>query len=231
MSVRGKGSISDTVYEGLRKSIITLKLKPGDEININSIAENMSASRSPVRDALLRLEKEGLVDIMPQKGTRVSRIDLALMHEERFLRATLEEKIIGLCIKKQTHSDLVRMETVLQLQKKSLETPDFISFLDYDDDFHQIFFEAANKRMCWEIVQSTSGHYRRFRLLILRNASEAKQIYAQHLELFEMIRKKHTEDALDRIRAHLSKIIIEEIELREEYPDYFTNPADSTAWF
>ena len=217
-----KGSISDKVYKGLRNSIISLKLKPGDEININKIAEKLEASRSPVRDALLKLEKEGLVEIMPQKGTKVSRIDLERMHEERFLRECLEERTLELFISQCGDGDIAHLESILAQQKKSLGEADTVSFQNHDDEFHRVFFEVANKKMCWEIIQNMSGHYRRVRLLNLRNPRVPANIYTQHLALFEHIRRRDSPRAMELMRQHLSQIITEEKSLQEEFPEYFT---------
>jgi GntR family transcriptional regulator, rspAB operon transcriptional repressor len=216
-----KRTISDRVYEGLRASIMSLKMKPGDEINIKTISENLGVSRSPVRDAMLKLEKEGLVDLMPQKGTFVSRIDLARMHEERFLRESLEEKTIELFIDRHSPSDMARLKEILNLQKESLRIKNFTEFLDQDDEFHRIFYHAADKKMCWEIVQSMSGHYRRVRLLVLRITEVPENNYAQHERIFASIAKGDKDEARTLIQNHLSRLLIEEKELLKEFPDYF----------
>ncbi len=221
------GSISDKVYHGLRNSIISLRLKPGDEININKIAEKLEASRSPVRDALLKLEKEGLVEILPQRGTKVSRINLDRMHEERFLRGCLEEQTLELFIAGCEEGDLLRLKENLASQKKSLKEEDNGSFQNLDDEFHRIFFEVADKKMCWEIIQNMSGHYRRVRLLNLRNPGVPANIYAQHLALFGHIQEKDSAMAMELMKRHLSQIFTDEKVLQEEFPDYFTSRKNS----
>jgi DNA-binding GntR family transcriptional regulator len=85
-------TIGDGVYFTLRKNIVNLNLKPGEPLNVKSISEKLGVSRTPVRDAFIKLEKEGLVDVFPQKGTSVSRIDLRRVDEEKFIRESLEEK-------------------------------------------------------------------------------------------------------------------------------------------
>lgn len=226
-------TISERVYHGLRNSILVLKLEPGSEISIKLIAENLGVSRSPVRDALLELEKEGLVDILPQIGTRVSRIDIERMHEERFLRESLEEKTLALFIGKHTEADIFRLREVIERQRTCLAEGDFVSFLDNDDEFHRIFFEAADKKMCWNLVRSMSGHYRRVRLLNLRNRAVPDNILSQHAELLVHICAKNRPAAQRVMKDHLSKIFFEEKELVQEFPDYFTSEkrTDDFAFF
>ena len=78
------------VYNQLREKIETLELKPGTELNLTELSDSLGVSRSPLRDALLRLERDSLVDIFPQKGTRVSFLDIADIRQERFMRTNLE---------------------------------------------------------------------------------------------------------------------------------------------
>jgi DNA-binding GntR family transcriptional regulator len=222
---RLKWTSSDRVYGGLRSSIIRLRLKPGEAIDMAAVAEEYGVSRSPVRDALLKLEKEGLVDLMPQKGSFVSRIDLGRMHEERFLRASLEEKVVEAFIASRAEADMSRLQESLRLQRSRLEAKDYDDFLDIDDEFHHVLYEGAGKRMCWDLVQSMSGHYRRARLLVLGNGSVPRENYREHRELFDRIKGGDAEGAIASIRAHLAKLNLEEGGLVEAFPDYFARKA------
>jgi DNA-binding GntR family transcriptional regulator len=217
-----KWTISDRVYQGLRAAIMRLDLKPGDEINIKTISENLGVSRSPVRDALLKLEKEGLADLMPQKGTFVSRIDLARMREERFLRESLEEKTLELFVDRCTDTDVCRIRDILDAQKRSLDSGSYEDFLDRDDEYHRVFFEGADKRMCWDIIQSMSGHYRRVRLLVLRRDGMSAHNYAEHASIYDLVRARDKAGAVAVLRGHLGRLDIEEGALVAEFPDYFT---------
>jgi GntR family transcriptional regulator, rspAB operon transcriptional repressor len=216
-----KWTISDRAYQGLRSAIMSLKMRPGEEINIREISENLGVSRSPVREALLKLEREGLAELVPQKGTFVSRIDLDRMREERFLRESLEEKTIEIFIDKFTEADALRIRDILARQKRSVDSLSRETFLDQDDEFHRAFFEVAGKRMCWDIIQSMSGHYRRMRLLVLRSADIPAGNYLQHSELFEFVRARDKVRAVETLRNHLSKLDTEEKDLLLEFPDYF----------
>jgi DNA-binding GntR family transcriptional regulator len=223
METHVKNSISEKVYNGLRTSIIHLKWKPGEEIKVNWIAENLGVSRSPVRDALLELEKEGLVTILPQIGTRVSKIDIKRMHEERFLRESLEENTLAVFMAKHTEEDLHKLHSVLLQQKTSLQAEDVTTFLLLDDAFHKIIFEGADKKMCWQIIRNMSGHYRRVRLLTLRDPLIRDSILSEHTKLYEYICAGDSVKAKRAIKEHLSKIAVEEKELLQEFPDYFTS--------
>jgi DNA-binding GntR family transcriptional regulator len=220
-----KWTTGDRVYEGLRASIMGLVRKPGEEIVINDISRELEVSRSPIRDALLKLEKEGLVDLVPQKGTFVSRIDLHRVHEERFLRESLEERILELFVAKRGEAELARLKAILTAQKCCLDSGDFAAFLGRDDEFHGSFFEATDMRRCWDIVQSMSGHYRRVRLLVLAKPGVAAGNYAQHREILDCLKSQDLRKLRSVIRNHLTKLDAEEGELLAEFPGYFAAQA------
>ena len=85
-------TMGDDIYSNLRSYIIELRIRPGEIISIKDIATELNVGRSPVRDALIRLEKEGLITSLPQRGTMISRINLHRVTEERYIRACREEK-------------------------------------------------------------------------------------------------------------------------------------------
>ncbi len=214
-------TLSERLYRDLRASILSLALKPGDVIHMNAIAEKLGVSRSPIRDALMKLDKEGLVEIMPQKGTCVSQIDLSRMHEERFLRQSLEEPTLKLFIQCAAPAHLGRLEENLAKQKRTLGSGDATTFLDLDDAFHHTIFEGAERSMCWEVIRSMSGHYRRVRLLALRSLGILNDLYDQHRHLYQCAHDRNTSAARALIRSHLFRVLVEEKELMAEFPSYF----------
>lgn len=214
-------NIGDSVYYTLRKNIVALNFKPGEPLSIKDISDKWNVSRSPVRDALIKLEKEGLVDIIPQKGTAVSKIDLKRVAEERFLRESLEESAIKLFIEAHKESDIAVLKHYIEMQEQSLKDNDYASFLSFDDNFHSVFFKSIDKNMCWEIIQSMSGHYKRIRLMSLWDEKILSNVIVQHKKILEDICNNNLNGATEVLKKHLSKISVEEMELIKRYPDYF----------
>ncbi len=89
-------SVGEYVYNTIKKNIINLNIKPGDRISEKEIADMLNLSRTPVREAFIKLSKEGVVNVLPQRGTYISRIDLKQVEEARFIRASLEKAVMGL---------------------------------------------------------------------------------------------------------------------------------------
>ncbi len=214
-------TIGDNVYHYLRNSIIELNIKPGEIISIKDISAQMNVSRSPVRDAIIKLEKEGLITTMPQRGTMISKIDLGRVKEERYIRECLEEKTIVLFMERHTPSDIDRLKAVVAEQKQSIEEGDYRKSLQQDEAFHKVFFDATNKKLCWETLQNTSGHYRRIRLLSLSDQIILDSVIKQHEELIACIAEKDSERLVQLIRRHLTKLNTEELDLLNKYPDLF----------
>jgi len=214
-------SIGDGVYYSLRKNIITLNLKPGEPLNIKTISEKLNVSRTPVRDALIKLAKEGLVDVIPQKGTSVSKIDLKRVEEERFLRESLELRAIEIFMGIKKESDINLLQNILDMQKQCVVNNDLLALQEYDDEFHKVFFTATEKNTCWEIIQSMSGHYRRIRLISLWERPIITKVIDEHQKILDSIIKGDTQRTIALFKDHSSRIIVEEKELTQKYPEYF----------
>ncbi|WOC31610.1 MULTISPECIES: GntR family transcriptional regulator [Caproicibacterium] len=212
----------DRIYADLREAIMLLQLHPGEELNIKSLSEKLGVSRSPVRDAVMRLAKEGLADVLPQKGTRVSRIDPHRVEEERFLRESLEIRLLSLFMQQHTSQDVSDLEQLVETQNRCLRETRMSDFLDYDEAFHSVFFRAADKALCWDLIEQMSGHYRRARLMTLWDAKIVSGAIGEHEEMLRCIRQGQTDRLTEIEENHCRKINIQELDLFQQYPDFFT---------
>jgi DNA-binding GntR family transcriptional regulator len=219
-------TIGDGVYFSLRKNIVNLNLKPGEALNVKVISEKLGVSRTPVRDAFIKLEKEGLVDVFPQKGTSVSKIDLKRVDEEKFIRESLEEKAIGLFMADQPSAALARLSSNLGMQRECERRNDCLGFLECDDEFHGILFLSAGKEMSWKLIQNMSGHYRRVRLMSLWDGGVLSGVLAQHEAIFRHIQEGSLGAVLETLSTHFTKIAVDEQNLMQSYPGYFKEQAD-----
>ena len=115
---------SQTIYQKIKDDIIYLRRKPGDELYIQALSEEMRVSRSPVRDALMLLQSEGLVNMYPQRGCWVSLIDLDKIDEQQLLRLYLEKCVLEHIDGKLKPSDIAGIEYFIALQKEAVEKKD-----------------------------------------------------------------------------------------------------------
>lgn len=214
-------SVQEAVFLSLRKSIMTLNLMPGTTMSANEISARFNVSRTPVREAFIRLEREGLVKIVPQRETMVSRIDPKRVSQERFLRESLEIAALEPFIKNCSQKNIQELRQLIEKQQAMSAEKEYAKVVDYDDAFHRIIFEVAEQPLSWEIIESMSGHYRRIRLLTVWSDEIVKKIVEQHNDLVHQAETGNLASAKEVLSRHLRKLIREEEMMMEEYPNFF----------
>lgn len=215
-------TIADQVYSAIRANIMTLKIVPGTAMSEKEIGEKLSVSRTPVREAFIRLEKEGLVRIAPQRGTYVSKISISRAKEERFLRESLEIAVLREFMKEHSEESIERLRRSIEKQKIALAENSWDKFMEFDDQFHDVFYQETNKMLCNDMVKHSNVDYYRLRCLsILVSGGIATLNLDQHMEILELVKKKDAEGAPELLTKHLRKVFTELDEMQEKYPSYF----------
>ncbi len=212
---------SEKVYDILRKNIMNLNLVPGTPMSEKDISEKMKVSRTPVREAFIRLSNEALVSVLPQKGSFVSRIDLDRVKEERFLRESLETSVLTQLIQSPEELPLRDLKLNLEDQDRALTEENLAAFLELDEEFHALLFDLAESPLCFRVMNNFSSHYRRIRYLSMYVSGVSRINYDQHVELVRMIEAKDLSRAVPEMREHLGKLRSEKEILLKRYPDYF----------
>lgn len=215
------------VYTEIRDRIEKLDYKPGEELHLAGLSSGLGVSRSPVRDALLRLERDRLVDIFPQKGTRVSYLDAGTVLQERYLRSTVETRIfedflshdfdekMWLRIISALHSELLYQET-------ALKTDDLVSFFSHDISFHRVFYECMGLERIYQVVQAHTGNEKRIRLLNMKMRKNMESVLTEHQALVNAIQAKDAGKAKRLLTQHFGKLSEDMEELVRLWPDYFS---------
>jgi DNA-binding GntR family transcriptional regulator len=222
------GENGQTPYSILRKDIVELRLKPGTIVSIRDLCAHFHISRSPMRDALIRLEEEGLVGLLPQRGIMISRIDIRRVEEERFLRISVERNVMRLFMKQHAPEDMVFLEASIVKQKRLMQTRDYRSMIALDDEFHRYFYKVTGKMFCADAIWKASGHYSRLRLLTCVSQDISQEVTNQHSELVEAVNAGDTDRMLAVFDCHLGRLDEEVKGFSAKYPDLFLQkkPAD-----
>ena len=171
---------SDGVYEHLKEQILHLELPPGAAISEIETAEKYNMSRTPVRDAFKRLEREGLLEIRAHIGTFISLIDLNAVSDILYIREVLEYSVLSDLAQIYDKSQDLRIQLILQEQKELLESDmpiDELSraFIRSDNEFHTALFDAAGKKNVMKFLHYYNSQYERFRTFINFNGKEDLQ--------------------------------------------------------
>ena len=221
------GNAQHLVYNSLRTSILGLNLVPGAVISEKDISLRFNVSRTPVREAFIALSKEGLVTVVPQKGSMVSRIDFSRIEQELFLRESLEMAAFKLFLENCAPSHLAELEKCIEMQAEAAKARKYEQFLQYDNEFHRVFFNGQN--VAWEALENMCGHYHRIRLLSIWLQDIVKDIIEEHKQLFQAVKQKESFIALALLNVHLHKLNAEEALLKRLFPDYFADSSEGSA--
>ena len=216
----GAESATD-VYGDLRARILSLALPPGSQLSRSELQAAYGLSSTPVRDALLRLQEEGLVDIYPQSRTLVSRIDLGQAREAHFLRSSVEQSIVRR-LASERNGELVRkLEHIASLQIDCEAANDLAGFASLDLTFHRTLFDAAGMMRLHGVIRRESVHIDRLRALHLPMGDKTKRILDEHRAIIEAIAAGAPDRADAAMAFHLSQSITIAKELSRYRPDYF----------
>ncbi|WP_349305709.1 GntR family transcriptional regulator [Bacillus sp. FJAT-49711] len=216
-----RGSTRDYSYKKLKMKILNLELEPGTKISEKEIADEFHVSRTPVREAFMKLAQEELLDIIPQSGTIVSRINLDYVEEGRFIREKIEKEMVVLACKNFPEDDLFRLETNLALQELCIGKNNFYQLYELDEEFHRILFNGVGKARTWKMLQLLNSHFNRLRLLRLSKVSNWDSIISQHKSIYQFIVDKNAEEASQMMERHLQMAVVEKEIMMKKYPHYF----------
>jgi DNA-binding GntR family transcriptional regulator len=211
------------VFERLRDLIISLALPPGSPLSRAALAEQFGVSSTPIRDALMRLDEEGLVDVFPQYATVVSRIDVRLAQQAHFLRQALELEIVRLLAASPDETLSVELNRTIARQQQFAKTGDFEKFMAADNEFHAQLYAATGKQDIWALVRSRSGHIDRLRRLHLPSPGKAQDIVRHHRLIAKSIGAGEPDDAQRHLRTHLSGTLSDLDRIRARYPEYLSD--------
>jgi DNA-binding GntR family transcriptional regulator len=209
------------VYATLREAILDLRLKPGTPISENRICQQAEVSRTPVREAIIRLAQEELISVFPQQGSFVAPIRLKKVVEASFAREALETSILMLASAVWTGTNTEAAEEILQRQRNYAAAGDHLAFFREDENFHFIFAKVAGVEGILNIIRDAATHLVRIRRLANPVAGHMEQAIAEHQFVLENLHNGATEKAITTLRQHLSRVFTTLTRLSQSYPKYF----------
>lgn len=200
-------STSALIYQVLWNDIVSLRRYPGDPILEKEIAAQFGVSRTPVREAILRLSNEKLIEILPQSGTFVARIALDTLPEAIVVRKALEDVTVRAAAVKASRTQIATLRANLELQKVQAAEADYEGFRRTDDTFHTLIAEAAGYPGIWEIIKSVKIKVDRYCHLSLPKPGRIARLIKEHTAIFNAIRDHEPDRAAEAIHAHLDAIM------------------------
>jgi DNA-binding GntR family transcriptional regulator len=216
-----RGRIRDYVHETLKKNMIRLKLEPGRLISEKEVAGMLQVSRTPIREAFVKLSREELIETVPQKGSFVSLIDLDHVEESRFVRETLESALVRQACTVLTAEQVLQLQNLVSLQELCVGEKNNERLFELDEEFHRTIIVGCGKKQTWGMIQQLSTHYSRLRFLRVAVTDDWQTIISEHQGIVRAIRENDPDRAEQLMREHLGRVNFEKHELKAKYPLYF----------
>ena len=212
--------IGDYAVRCLEYNIINMNLAPGTFISEKIVSEVLSISRTPIREAFSRLEKMNLMEIYPQKGTRVSLIDASIVEETSFMRMVLEKEIIKIVCKDCSEKDIKLIKKNIDTYEKNINTDKLYNLLNLDNEFHEILFLIADKKLIYNLIIDSIKHFNRVRIFNIIEMDRNRTL-TEHKNILEYIKEKNIKKLLPLIESHLTHVKDDMIFLKSKFPEYF----------
>jgi DNA-binding GntR family transcriptional regulator len=215
------GSAGNQVYIALREAIVSAELEPGRRLSENELAAWLGVSRTPVREALVRLRDERLVAIVPQLGTFVTLISPDALADAAFIREALECSAIRLATELATERDLEELQANLAAQDRAEQTGDTEAFDRLDEALHRTLCELSGREIAWSLSRRANGHLDRVRRLSLPEPGYLAEMVSEHRAVVAAIADHDTDRAETALRHHLRMVLSSLPSIQAAHPDYF----------
>jgi DNA-binding GntR family transcriptional regulator len=199
-------ALKDWAYQVLKEDILSLKLPPGTVVRIGNLTEELDVSRTPVREALLTLEKEGLVRAEPRVGFFVAEIRSRDLEELYELRAVLESYAVETAAPYVTDEDLSRLERDLERSQGAVEQGQLERFLEIDTAFHALLIERAPNSRLLLIMDSIGDLTHRLHYLGLKCVENIQESLVEHREILRALRQQDSQLAARLMSDHLHAV-------------------------
>ncbi len=211
--------LRDVVFNTLRQEILTGKLKPGERLMEIHLANKLGVSRTPIREAIRKLELEGLVIMIPRRGAEVAQITLKSLQDVMEVRRALDVLAIELACERMGQAELDSIYQACENFKSAVRNGDTRLLAEADVAFHdKIVLSTGNTRLI-QLVSNLSEQMYRYRFEYLKDVSSHGILQQEHLEMYHSILKKDKITAADVVRKHINnqeEAIIKQLQLEKE---------------
>lgn len=194
--------LRDVVFENLREAILNAKLTPGQRLMEVQLAETLGVSRTPIREAIRKLELEGLVVMIPRKGAYVADMSIKDISEVLEIRGSLEGLAAYLASERMTDEDIKNLE---KISKEITKEKDIDEILKKDVEFHEYIFKSTNNKRLHQLINSLWEQVYRFRVSYISDNESIDNIINEHKLIIEAIKNRDCELAQKYAKQHIEK--------------------------
>lgn len=199
--------LREIVYEELRSLILTGKIKPGTRMMEIELAEDMGVSRTPIREAIRKLEKEGLVVIEPRKGAYASEVSVKDMEDILEVRANLEGLAAYLAAERMTDAEKKALDEIKEKFEQAVDEGNMAEMISNDTKFHHMIVESSRNNHLIHMVEQLQELVLRFRYIYYKDFKRAEDMLPEHKHIFEEIVNGNGANARFEAFNHIDKLM------------------------
>lgn len=203
MDVNDYLPLRDVVFNTLRQAILRGEMEPGERLMEIQLAQKLGVSRTPIREAIRKLELEGLVVMIPRKGAEVAQITEKDMRDVLEVRCTLEELAVSLACKNVTQEKIEELKAANKVFESAVVSKDVVSIVDADVLFHDTIYGMTNNARLIQIINKLREQMYRYRLEYVKDARTHSILISEHNDIIKKLSEKNMEDAKTVIRQHI----------------------------
>ncbi len=200
-------STAQAIFELLRTDIVLGTLKPLEPIREAELVERLGVSRTPVREALLRLANLGLIDIFPQSGTRVAPVRLEKVRAAQMIREAVEVEVVRRACRSATASAVSAMAHLIDDQVIAAKRNDLRRLFELDEDFHRAIHQAAGLASVADELEDLKVHLNRLRFVSVNWPRGAEHITGEHRRILAAIEERDEDAAATAMTTHLRAVL------------------------
>ncbi|MCI8783235.1 MAG: GntR family transcriptional regulator [Dorea sp.] len=195
--------LRDVVFNTLRQAILRGELKPGERLMEIKLANKLGVSRTPIREAIRKLELEGLVLMVPRKGAEVADISEKSLRDVLEVRKALEELAVKLTCDKIKYAQIRELRHAAEEFRKTLRSSDITEIAEADVRFHDVIYEATDNQKLVQLLNNLREQMYRYRIEYLKRQEAYPQLLAEHEEIIKRIEGKEKELAAEIVCKHI----------------------------
>lgn len=195
--------LRDVVFNTLRQAILKGELAPGERLMEIQLAERLGVSRTPIREAIRKLELEGLVLMIPRKGAEVAKISEKSLRDVLEVRRSLEELAIELACQRMTLEEIEELEEKQEEFKKAVLAGNPMKIAETDEAYHDVIYKGTGNDRLVQILNNLREQMYRYRLEYIKDEDKRQILLLEHDHILKAVRQRRVEEAKEAMREHI----------------------------
>lgn len=195
--------LRDVVFNTLRQAILKGELEPGERLMEIQLADRLGVSRTPIREAIRKLELEGLVLMIPRKGAEVAKISEKSLRDVLEVRRSLEELAIELACERMSEEDIERLEAAQEVFREAVKHGDSMTIAETDEAYHDVIYISTGNNRLVQILNNLREQMYRYRLEYIKDEDKRQVLLAEHTLILDAIKGRRVAEAKKAIREHI----------------------------